>query len=205
MTAASCSRALGKLKYGFVFLYFTLSSGLAQDAPEWHLLVEPTFMHYESAWPIVGSETAVLVPARYEKGEVLPLKRSEILDLSVNRKQIIESAPQAAAKVLATLKPEYIRDGNQVIQYAILRSESPLTASAVLAPKFTSLFAETLGPDVLFCIPNRFTVLVFPRDSSNSLNLSDLIFAEYQSTPYPVSREIFAIQRGKLIAIGRYR
>lgn len=162
-------------------------------------------MHYESAWPIVGSETAVLVPARYEKGEVLPLKRSEVLEFAVNRKQILESAPQAAAKVLATLKPEYTRDENQVIQYATLKSESPLTASAVLAPDFTKLFEETLGPDVLVCIPNRYTILVFPRDSAASLNLSDLIFAEYSSSSYPVSREIFAVHRGKLIAIGRYR
>ena len=162
-------------------------------------------MHYESAWPIVGSETAVLVPARYENGEVLPLKRDEILQLSVTRRQILESAPRTAASVLATLQPEYIRDSNKVIQYAVLKSTNPLTASAVLAPDFTKMFTETLGPDVLFCIPNRYTILVFPQESSATLNLSDLIFAEYQGSPYPVSREIFALRRGKLIAIGRYR
>jgi hypothetical protein len=205
MTAASCSRALRKLKYALVFLLVPQISPAAPAEPEWHLLIEPTFMRHESAWPIVGSETAVLVPARYENGEVLPLKRNEVLELSVSRKDILESAPKAAAKVLETLKPEYVRDENQVIQYASIRSESPLTASAVLAPGFTKLFEETLGPEVLICIPNRFTVLVFPRESASTLNLSDLIFAEYSSSPYPVSREIFALQRGKLIAIGRYR
>lgn len=196
---------MGKLKYLLVFLCLALGTARAGSETEWHLLIEPSFMHNESAWPIVGSETAVLVPARYQDGEVLPLKRDEILKLSVNRKQILESAPKAAAKVLETLKPEYVRDANQVILYAILKSDSPLTASAVLAPKFADLFAETLGPDILFCIPNRYTILVFPRESSDTLNLSDIIFAEYQSSPYPVSREIFATREGKLIAIGRYR
>lgn len=196
---------MGKLKYGVVFLCLTLAPTWVQAETEWHLLVEPTFMNYESAWPIVGSETAVLVPARYEQGEVLPLKRSEIIELSANRKQILETAPLAAAKVLTTLKPEYVRDENQVIQYATLQSESPLTASAVLAPDFAKLFRETLGPDILVCIPNRYTILVFPKESAQTLNLSDLVFAQYSSSSYPVSREIFSVQSGKLIAIGRYR
>lgn len=196
---------MGKLKSLVVFLCLAASAGVHAGETEWHLLVEPSFMHNDSSWPIVGSETAVLVPARYENGEVLPLQRDEVLKFSVTRKQIVESAPKAAARVLETLKPEYVRDANQVILYAILKSDSPLTASAVLAPKFTSMFSETLGPDIFFCIPNRYTIIAFPRESADTLNLSDILFAEYQSSPYPVSREIFAIREGKLIAIGRYR
>ena len=194
---------MGKLKSLLAFLVWAAATDAAE--PRWHLLVEPSFMRYESAWPIVGSESAVLVPARYEGGEVLPLKRDEVLKLNANRKAILEDAPASASKVLANLKPEYVRDKNQVIQYAILRSESPLTASTVLAPEFPGLFRETLGEDLFICLPNRFTVFVFPRDSAGSLNLSDIIYAEYQSSPYPISREIFALRQGKLIAIGRYR
>lgn len=203
MTAASCSRAFAKLKYGVVFLM--AAAGSLRAGTEWHLLIEPSFMKYESAWPIIGSETAVLVPARFVDGEVLPLKREEVLRLGVTRKEILDQAPAAAAKVLAGLKPDYIRDKNQVIQYAVLASESPLTASAVLAPGFTELFAETLGPDLLIAIPNRFRILVFPRDTRATQGLSDVVFAEYQSSSYPVSREVFALKKGKLIAIGRYR
>ena len=203
MTAASSSRAFGKLKYGFVFLCISL--GTVRAGTEWHLLIEPSFMRYESAWPIAGSETAVLVPARYVDGEVLPLKREEVLTFGVTRKQILEQAPIAAGKVLKGLKPEYVRDENKVIQYAVLGSDSPLTASAVLAPGFTDQFAETLGPDVLIAIPNRYRILVFPRNTTATQGLSDVIFAEYTGSPYPVSREVFAIRKGKLIAIGRYR
>ena len=183
-------------------------SAPAADAPSedvWHLLIEPTFMRHEAAWPIPGSQTAVLTPARLVNGEVLPLRRDEVLERGVTRTKILSSAAASAAEVLSTLKPRFVRDTNKVIQYAVLESESPLTASAVLAPGFTSLFTETLGPDILVAIPNRFRIFVFPRDAFLYQSFADLIFVEYQSTPYPVTREIFAIQDGKLLAIGGYR
>ena len=85
------------------------------------------------AWPIPGSDRTVLVPARFINGEVQPLRRDEILKLGVNRRMILASAPKAAEEVLATLTLRYVRDRNQVIQFAVLESDSPLTASAVLA------------------------------------------------------------------------
>lgn len=183
-------------------------SAPAADAPSedvWHLLIEPTFMRHEAAWPIPGSQTAVLTPARLVNGEVLPLRRDEVLERGVTRTKILQSAAASAAEVLSTLKPRFVRDTNKVIQYAVLESESPLTVSAVLAPGFSSLFTETLGPDILVAIPNRFRIFVFPRDAFLYQSFADLIFVEYQSTPYPVTREIFAIRDGKLLAIGGYR
>lgn len=178
---------------------------LARAGDEWHLLIEPKFMRHDAGWPIVGSESTVLVPARYVNGEVLPLRRDEIIKLAVTRKKIQESAPVAAAKVLEGLTPRYVRDGNKVIQYAIIESESPLTASAVLAPKFAEMFEETLGTDILVAIPNRNRIFVFPKLSEAWKGMSDVIVAEYQSSPTPVSREVYAIKDGKLIAIGSFR
>lgn len=171
----------------------------------WRLLVEPTFMRTEAAWPIENSKTTVLVPTRVVDGEILPLRRDEVLPLGVTRKKILSSAPSAAAEVLATLQPRYVRDPHKVIQYAVLESDSPLTASAVLAPGFSKLFEETLGPDILVAIPNRYRIFVFPRPSFSYQSFSDLVFVEYRSTPYPVSREIFEVRKGKLIAIGSYQ
>jgi hypothetical protein len=162
-------------------------------------------MHYEAAWPISGSKTAVLAPARLVKGEIKPLQRDEVLKLNVTRKKILASAGPAASEVLATLTPRYVRDSHNVIQYAVLESGSPLTASAVLAPEFPDLFAQTLGPDILIAIPNRFRIFIFPKLSFAYQDFSDLILVEYNSTAYPVTREIFTLRKGKLIAIGSYR
>jgi len=171
----------------------------------WRLLVEPSFMHYEAAWPIVGAERTVLVPAKYIDGEIVPLKRDVVLSDGVTRKEILAQASTAAAEELSKLKPEYVRDGNKVIQYAILQSDSPLTASTVLAPDFAKLFTETLGPDILIAIPNRNRIFVFPRLSSTYQAMTDIVIAEYLSSSTPVSRELFILRKGELSAIGRYQ
>jgi hypothetical protein len=193
-----------KLKYAVGFLTFALITGSpAEDI--WHLLIEPTFMHYESSWPIVGAERTVLVPARFVNGKVLPLRRDEVLTFGVTRDKILASAPKAASEVLAELKPRFIRDENKVIHCAVLESENPLTASAVLAPEFSTLFSDTLGPDILVAIPNRFRIFVFPRGTPAYQRFSEIVIAEYDSSAYPVSKELFTIRKGKLTAVGSYR
>ena len=193
-----------KLKYAIGFL----TAMIAARAPAeetWHLLIEPTFMRYETGWPIVGAERTVLVPARFVDGEILPLRRVEVESLGASRDKILASAPKAASAVLAGLKPRFIRDENNVIQCAVLESDSPLTASAVLAPEFSSLFNETIGPDLLIAIPNRFRIFVFPKGSPAYQRFSEIVIAEYDSSPYPVSKELFSLRKGKLVAIGSYR
>ena len=111
---------------------------------------------------------------------------------------------KAASEVLAGLKPRFIRDERKVIQCALLESSSPLTASAVLAPEFAALFSDTIGPDLVLAIPNRFRIFVFPKASPASQRLSHIVIAEYDSSAYPVSKELFSLQKGKLIAIGSY-
>ncbi len=162
-------------------------------------------MRNEAAWPIVGAERTVLVPAKYIKGELVPLTRDAIAASGVTRKEILAQASASAAAELAKLKPEYVRDSNKVIQYAVLQSESPLTASAVLAPDFAKLFAETLGPDILIAIPNRNRIFVFPRLSSAYQAMTDIVIAEYESSSVPVSRELFILRNGELSAVGRYQ
>lgn len=193
-----------KLKCALSFLILTAVAHSAADEI-WHLLIEPTFMHYEASWPIEGAERTVLVPARYANGEMLPLKSDDILTFGATRDTILASATKAASAVLATLAPRFIRDENKVIQCAVLESTSPLTASAVLAPEFGTLFRETLGPDILVAIPNRFRIFVFPRGTPSFQRFSEIVIAEYDSSSYPVSKELFALRKGKLTAIGSYR
>jgi len=195
----SCSRPIQKLKCALLAL-FTLASAV-HAAGDWHLLIEPRFQGYQTAWPVQGSDRTVLVPARVVNGDIAPLERGQEASWDAIRK----AAPSSAGAVLATLKPRYVRDDKKAIQYAVLESDNPLTASAVLAPKFGELFAQTLGPDLLVAIPNRNLVYVFPKQSLVFQTFADLIYAEYQSSPHPVSRELFEVRDGKLIAIGAYR
>jgi len=203
MIKAPCSRPLQKLKCTIAVLVITVL--VAQAEEPWRLLVEPNFERHDAEWPIAGAERTVLVPARMVGTEVKPLTRAEIKDQGVTRKEILAQAIPAASQVLKSLKPEYVRDENGVIAYAILQSDSPLTASAVLAPEFPTLFDKKLGPDVLVAIPSRYAIYVFPKLSSSAQDMSEAIVLAYEASPYPVSREIFSFVNGRLVAVGRYR
>ncbi len=78
-------------------------------------------------------------------------------------------------------------------------------ASAVLAPKFAEMFEDTLGTDILVAIPNRNRIYVFPKLSDGWKGMADMVIADYESSPNPVSREVYAVKSGKLIAIGSYQ
>lgn len=206
-----------KLKYTVAFLLITNALALAAD-DGWHLMVEPSFLRDPVSWPVArlvtspdgdssstGESSVVLVPARLVGTDVAPMTASEARQLRATQETVAAATIPAASKLLATLKPEYVRGANQVIQYAILQSESPFTASTVLAPEFVSKFAETLGPDFLIAIPNRNRLFIFPKLSPVYKSLADVVIGEYESSPNPVSKEVFQIKDGKLIAIGSYR
>lgn len=187
--------------FSLLLLLTGLSATQAEDAG-WYLVPEPQFMRNDVSWPIPGAQDTVLVPARTIDGEVTLLKRADIPALQVSKEEIMESALKNASKELAKLEPKYVRDRNGAIQYAILTSESPYTASSVLAPDFTDKFDETLGPDLLVIMPNRNTVIVFPRAAPQLGSVSDLVFSEFRSSTYPISREIFTVRNGRLAAVG---
>ena len=206
-----------KLKYTVAFLLITNALALAGD-DGWHLMVEPSFLHDPVSWPVSRLNTApdgsnsltddasvVLVPARLVDSDVTPMTASEARQLHATQETVLAATIPPASKLLATLKPEYVRGANQVIQYAILQSESPFTASTVLAPEFVSKFADTLGPEFLIAIPNRNRLFIFPKLSPAYKSLADVVIGEYESSPNPVSKEVFQIRDGKLIAIGSYR
>ncbi|GAT33914.1 hypothetical protein TSACC_22335 [Terrimicrobium sacchariphilum] len=178
---------------------------IAQAEEPWRLLIEPSYEPHDAEWPIPGAERTVLVPARLVDGEISPLKRTEIKDMGVTRKDILAQAIPAASAILKELKPNYIRDANGVIAYAMIQSDSPLTASAVLAPEFPTMFDKKLGPDVIVAIPSRHVIYIFPKLSSISQDMAEEVILEYEASPYPVSRELFSFVNGRFVAVGRYR
>ncbi len=169
---------------------------------KWAWMVEPSFMDYKVRVPIPGSERTVLALVRVSNGEILGLEGGAGRTLGLARKVIDAEAAETAKEVFAMLSPEYVRDKNGVIQYAVLESENPLTASAVLAPGFAESFAKTLGPDLLVAMPNRNQILVFSRQDQAFQMMSEFIISGYLSSNYPVSREIFSLENGRLRSLG---
>jgi hypothetical protein len=173
---------------------------LADD--QWVLAPEPSFMDHKMRRPIEGSKRTILAVGRLVDGEIDPLTREQKKSVHKTFDQIRAEALKTASATLARMTPEFARDKNGVIRHAAIESPDPLTASCVLAPEFGDTFRNTLGPDLLVAIPTRNQVLVFSKQDDAHLRLSETIIGNYLGSNFPVSREIFALENGRLRSLG---
>jgi uncharacterized protein YtpQ (UPF0354 family) len=165
-------------------------------------MVEPSFMDYKVRKKIDGSERTILALVRVRDGEIYGAEGGHDHVMALAMKKINKEANATIHSLFATLKPEFFRDKNGVIQYALIESKNPLTASCVLDPGFAEHFASTLGPDLLIAVPNRNQILVFSRQDQAFARMGEYIISGYLGSNYPVSREIFALENGKLHSLG---
>jgi hypothetical protein len=159
-------------------------------------------MDHKMRRPIQGSQRTTLAIARVVDGEIEPLTREQKKTVHMTFDQIRAEALKTASATLSQMKPEFIRDKNGVISHAAIESSDPLTASCVLAPEFGEKFRDTLGPDLLVAMPTRNQVLVFSRQDDTHLRLAETIIGNYLNSNQPVSREIFALEGGRLSSLG---
>lgn len=173
--------------------------------PAWRVLIEPKFMKHEVAFEIPGSKRAELVPVLLKDGEPVCMTRGEFSSLKTDSEKFLKTARKNASAELKKLTPEFIRDRKKVIEFATLTSDSPLTASVVLAPDFLKMFEEMLGPKIIVAIPNRYTVYIFPALASHYREYATMILEDYRATPYPVSMEAFELSADGLRTVGVYQ
>lgn len=161
-------------------------------------------MRHEIAWPIDGAKTAVLVPARIEKNDLVVMTRAAKATTPVTRETITATTRKLATQKLASLQPEYVRNARGAIDYAIIRSPDPFTPALTLSPAFGDLFKDTLGPDILVAIPHRNMLVAIPATGTPLNTAAELVALEYRAASHPVTKEIFAWRKGNLRAIGRF-
>ena len=139
-------------------------------------------------------------------GDLVYLNRDDFEALGVDWKTFQAKSAPAASAQLAGLKPEWIRDRNQVVECAILRaarSADDITP-VVLAPDFLKRFTPVFGRKILIAIPDRRTIFLFPRLASRYQDYADRVVAIYRKSDVPVSREVLELSATGLRAIGEY-
>lgn len=205
MISACCSRVAAKHKYPVIAAIFFALAASTLHATDWCLLLQPKYLKPEAAWSIPEAKDTVLVPHRIVDGLPLPLTKKDLVELKPTPKEIEESALQCSISEEKLIEPRYVRDAKGVIDYAVIESERPLVSTSLMAPAFAQRFAETLGPDLLVAVPTQNLIFVFPKLSPSYQGMTDVIIAEFQSSPAPGSRELFEIIDGRLRALGSYR
>jgi hypothetical protein len=167
----------------------------AEPQPEdaWRIWFESKAVHAPVETTIPDAQRTVWVAGFLGEDGLTPFSKEEYAALKVSAQTFALRAQANAAADLKTLKPEFVRNRNKVIEYAEFHSDRPIVASAVLAAGFLNLFKDTLGEKVLLIVPNRFTAYVFPSLASNFQNYSQMIISAFHETAYPVSEEVFEL------------
>ncbi len=173
----------------------------ARAEGEWTVMVVPSLMSPKVSMELPGAQGTVLVPARMHGDEPVAASAREFA--ATTREAVMESTRALASERLPQMKPEYFRTKKGVLQYATLTGDA-LTASVIFAPGFLRMFAETLGPKLLVAIPDRETVVVFPRLASDYRDYAGAIIARYKGATYPGSLEVFEVSEAGVRAVGAY-
>ena len=175
----------------------------AARAP-WRVWLEPKTTHASIAGPIPGAQETELVGGRSDELGNVSWTQRQFQALKITWEEFFAQARANADTELAELKPQYVRNAQKVIEYAVLNSDRPVIASAVLGNKFLERFKDTLGEKVLVVVPSRYTAYVFPKLASNYQAYSTLIFEAYNATAFPVSTEVFEVSAQGWKAVGVY-
>ena len=178
--------------------------GESADERNWRVWLEPRSTHAPVTLPIAGAERTEVCAGFMEEAGPRAMTKEELAAMGIGMEKFAARARENASADVAKLKPRYTRNAKRVIEYAELRSERPVVAGAVLAPKFLALFRETLGEKVLVVVPNRFTAYVFPALAGAHADYAPMVLAALGATAWPVSVELFEVSTDGVRCVGRY-
>lgn len=181
----------------------TLTGVLRTSADQFFLILDPYFYRSPVTVPVEGTKLTVLAYYRVVDSETLaPAKRQELPETgqSASTQQTLDHA----RRLLGTIKPQVIRDSKGVITALLVRSIDPTLSSLLLLPDFGNRYADLLGPDCYFAVPNRQTILLFPRLATDIQSFAPLVHSLYHNDPWPISTEIFESTDGRLRVCGHF-
>jgi hypothetical protein len=180
-----------------------LAIPIAAEANQFFLILDPYFYRSPMNLPVEGTKQTVLTFYRAVDDETLaPAQPQELSD--EEQAAAKRQTEKHARRLLEVIKPEIFRDTHGVITALRIHSSDPTLSGILLLPDIGNHYANLLGPDCYFAVPNRQTVLFFPRLASNLQSFSPLVHSLYHNDPWPISTEIFEIADGKLRASGRF-
>jgi hypothetical protein len=177
----------------------------AADRAAWRVWLEPGFMRPAIGKPFAGAQKTVLTGGLATPEGLAPFPRDTFSQRPGAWEAFEAIARENARADLARLTPRFERDRKEIILYAALEADEPIVASAVLAPGFLEMWAETMGEKVLVAVPNRQAAFIFPRIASEYLDYSPMVLRAYRETAWPVSLEVFEVSAAGWRAIGAYQ
>jgi hypothetical protein len=187
-----------------VWLFLSMvTAAFPANAGQFFLILDPYFYRAPVNLPIAGTKQTVLAYYRAVDSETLqPAKPQELAEK--DRSSSIQQTLAHARRLLGMANPETIRDSRGVITGLRLQSSDPTLSAILLLADLGNRYENLLGPDCFFAVPNRRTILFFPRLATNIQSFAPLVLSLYHNDPWPISTEIFEIADGHLRASGHF-
>jgi hypothetical protein len=176
---------------------------LSTNADQFCLILDPYFYRSPVRIPLQGTTQTVLAYYRIVDAETLAPAKLQELNAAAQSAAAKQNLDRAR-RLLATIRPEIIRDSNGVITALRLQSSDPTLSAILLLPESGNRYANLLGPDCYFAVPNRRTIFFLPRLATNIQSFAPLVHSLYHNDPWPISTEIFEIIDGKLRVHGQF-
>lgn len=165
------------------------------------MLPEPKAMRTDLSRLLPDAKKTVISPAREttETPGVKVYSDDEFKKLGISVETFLERSRTAADRRLATIVPDYVKDADGRLRYAVYRGDSPLIASLLVAPSLGQLFQKTFSGDVWAVLPDRNSLFIFPARPDALAEFTVDLRDRFDSNPFAASPEIFLLKPdGKL-------
>jgi hypothetical protein len=166
------------------------------------ILFGGAFESFDITGPIEGAKTTKMA-AHYEWDfgvRAFTKKTWEERELDWDR--FFRVAREVADGVATKLTPKLVRDHRGIVLYAILADEDPFLTGVILSPKLHERFKETLGDRIQVLLLERNRVYLFPATGGRLAEFGPALVEEYGRARFPVSLEIFLLDRDGFRVVG---
>lgn len=183
--------------------WFVAAAAIAGDEqPKFGAIFEGSFVNAPVTMKLEGARRTQLTAAYRSVLGVKLFKKEEWQEAGWTWDQFFKESSKAIEKLAEDIKPLYVRDSRQVIEYAIIKSENPFLSSVITSSKFVKPFENTLGKKLHVIVLDRNVLYVFPASGGNLGDYAEALRETFKMTPLPVSLEIFEVTQAGFRVIG---
>ncbi|MDF2376380.1 MAG: hypothetical protein P1U81_09060 [Verrucomicrobiales bacterium] len=149
-----------------------------------------------------GGESTLMVPFYEWDYGIRSFSTEEWEKRELTWDRSLELSRSLGDQIMEEVEPELIRDDRGVVQYAILAAKEPFLSTAAFSDQFRVKFEETMGKSLYLVFIDRYVIYVFPAVGGTLEDYGPALVDEFQSTPLPVSLEVFFLNDDGLRVIG---
>ncbi len=160
------------------------------------------FEGFEVTGPLEGAaKTRMAAYHEWDFG-VRPFTKKTWEERGLDWDHFFPVARSVADQITERIVPKLVRDHRGIVLYAIVADEDPFLTGVILSPKLRERFRETLGDRILAVLLERHRLYLFPATGGTLAEFGPSLVEEYRQSRFPVSLEIFLLDREGFRVVG---